>query len=483
MLRLLRLAVLLPALLAASLPAAAHAGKARFHVVVDTDGAADDLRALCLLAGNREVELLAVTSSDGALPPDETARRVAALLHAFHHEGIPVGAGRPTVAEPPHFRAHSRQIDWGDTTAVPKAFPPAAELMAARIAAEPEPVTIVALGALTNCCDLLQRHPALAGRIERIVWYDDRAGGGTGANTHADPPAARRVLACGVPVEIVSADPQTPLPVAPLLDTFAAVDTPYARTIVATHRAAPLDARCRSGHLALWDDLCVLRLFAPELFAVQPLQGAVCLCTLQDGAEAADALTAVLRGRPDAESRVLWGFPADPALYAADVAPLVDAALRRHGASEWRAAVLTNELHGHLGIYATIGVKMGIRAREYFAIGVDDLFVTSFAGEQPPVSCLNDGLQVGTGATVGHGLLAVAKTGPPRPEALFRFKDTTIRLRLRPEVAARIRDDVALGVARFGPDSEAYWQYIRTLALRYWLELDRHAIFELTVEP
>ena len=46
------LAVILSAFLA---PCHAHSGKARFHAVVDTDGAADDLRTLCMLLGNREV--------------------------------------------------------------------------------------------------------------------------------------------------------------------------------------------------------------------------------------------------------------------------------------------------------------------------------------------------------------------------------------------------------------------------------------------
>lgn len=122
--------------------------------------------------------------------------------------------------------------------------------------------------------------------------------------------------------------------------------------------------------------------------------------------------------KADSESRVFYGFPVDGGLYAADVAPLVDSAIVRHGPSEWRAAVLTNELHGHLGIYATIGVKMGIRAREYFNIGVDDIRVVTFAGHRPPVSCMNDGLQVGTGASVGHGLIDVAQVDAPRPEAV-----------------------------------------------------------------
>ena len=72
----------------------AHSGKARFHLIVDTDGAADDLRTICMLLGNREAEVLAITTSEGALEPLPAARRAAALLAEFHHEGIPVGAGQ-----------------------------------------------------------------------------------------------------------------------------------------------------------------------------------------------------------------------------------------------------------------------------------------------------------------------------------------------------------------------------------------------------
>ncbi len=473
-----------------ALSASAHSGKARFHVVIDTDGAADDLRTLCLLLGNREVEVLAVVSSDGALAPDATARRVAALLHGFYHEGIPVGVGRPIGRQAPAWRSHSSEVDWGDTTLVHTSFPNAVDLLQNTFDNEPERIVVVALGALTNWSDLLQAYPQLVDRIERIVWYDDRGAGQTeGANGQADRAAARWILTCGVPVEIVSANPECPLPLdGALLDTIAAVaaeGNPYARKIVDTHRAAPLDALCRSHHLAAWDDLVVVRLFAPELFIDRPLAPSVQGCTLPDAAAVArveSVIASVLRGKPDAESRVFYGFPSDRTLYAEDVAPMVDTVLLRHGPSEWRAAVLTNELHGHLGIYATIGVKMGLRAREYFAVGVDDIAVTTFAGSRPPVSCMNDGLQVGTGGTVGHGLMTVAAVDAPRPEAVFRFKNRAIRLKLKPEYADRIRGDVQRGVALYGPDSEAYWQYIRRLALRYWAEFDRHAIFDLTVE-
>lgn len=464
----------------------AHSGKARFHLIVDTDCAADDLRALCLLLGNREAEILCIATSEGALAPGEAAARVRALLATLHHEGIPVGAGHPTGEPAPVWRSVSQQIRWGGESGSEGGCMPAADVIAEAIEAEPERVVYLALGSLTNLDDLLTRRPDLGCRIERIVWYDACPDLARGANFLADRAAARKVLAGGIPVDVVSEHPRAAFPVTPaFLDSVAAVRNGYARRIAGTHRAAPLDGLVAERHLCFWDDLAVLYLFAPELFAERTLGPSVRICMPADGTTADSvhrALLSVLRGSPDSESRVFSRFPSDCGLYAGDVAPNVDEAVARHGASEWRAGVLTNELHGHLGIYAVIGVKMGIRAREYFDIGVDDMQVVSRAGSSPPVSCMNDGLQVATGATVGHGLLTVSDVETPRSEALFRFKNKAVRIALKPEYADRIRREVREGVERYGSGTEPYWQYVRELAIRYWLGFDRHAIFELSPE-
>lgn len=487
MTRFLRTALAAGTLLLLLPQARAHSGKARFHAIVDTDCAADDLRALCLLLGNREVELLAVTTGEGALAPQDAAVRVRALLDAFHHQGVPVGVGRAVHAPAPAWRTHSAQVDWGDTAAVAGPFPAASELIARTLQGEDEPVWFIALGSLTNWSDALRKDPALAEEVERVVWYNSSADPLEGANYRTDTAAARYALGSGCRTVIVSAAPASRLVVTPaLLDSAAAVGTPYARRIVDTHRAAPLSRLVAEGHLEAWDDLAVAYLFAPELFAGRPVDRNVEAVWLPDRAAADRAqaqLLAVLRGKPDSESRVFYGFPLDEGLYAADVVPILRQTVARHGPSEWRAGVLTNELHGHLGIYATVGVKMGIRAREYFNIGVDDIEVVSYAGSRPPVSCMNDGLQTSTGATVGHGLIRVAALDAPRPEACFSFKGKTLWLTLKPQFAERIRRDVRRGVERYGKDTEAYWQYIRGLALRYWRDFDRHAIFDLRTDP
>lgn len=183
------------------------------------------------------------------------------------------------------------------------------------------------------------------------------------------------------------------------------------------------------------------------------------------------------------KSVVFDGFPLTENLYLADVRPLVQQVILRYGMSEWRAAVLTNELHGHLGIYALLGVKMGVLALEQFAVGDQELQVISYAGHQPPLSCLNDGLQVATGATLGHGTIRISDHRHTTPEALFAKGRRSVRISLKGSVTEQIISDIARGRTKYGVGNPSYWEYVRHLALDYWLSLDRHEIFEVEVVP
>lgn len=175
---------------------------------------------------------------------------------------------------------------------------------------------------------------------------------------------------------------------------------------------------------------------------------------------------------------VLKSFLLPPELYADDVAEIITDCISRYGETEWRAVLLTNEIHGHLGIYSTLGAKMGIFAREILRDkGVEgEISVVSFAGSVPPVSCLNDGLQVSTGASMGHGLFSVSPQGTASVQARFSCGGHSLEVRLRPEYEEIIKADIDRGVALYG-HSPSYWEYVRGLALRYWRDWDRGQVF------
>ncbi len=73
------------------------------------------------------------------------------------------------------------------------------------------------------------------------------------------------------------------------------------------------------------------------------------------------------------------------------------------------------EFHGHLGPWLVVGMRVGqaalerVDARKYFGVRVEVAVPPA-----PPVSCLVDGLQLGTGATTGKANLVVSVADSPR---------------------------------------------------------------------
>jgi pyrimidine-specific ribonucleoside hydrolase len=183
-----------------------------------------------------------------------------------------------------------------------------------------------------------------------------------------------------------------------------------------------------------------------------------------------------LQERPNV---VLLKYPVDAEQFSPDLAPHVEEIIRRHGLEEWKAAILTNEMHRHLGIYSIIGVKMGIRAREILKADLDELTVFSFTGFSPPVSCMTDGLQVATGASLGRGTINVKDLRPGEPAAIFKSAEGEVKLVLN----NKCREEVDKLIRSFshasGHESHAYFDEIRKFSIGFWLDNDRNDIFEV----
>lgn len=176
-------------------------------------------------------------------------------------------------------------------------------------------------------------------------------------------------------------------------------------------------------------------------------------------------------------NHIIKHLPLSAEYYNDDIAPIAPIAIQQHGEQEWHYAVLSSELHGHVGIYSLLGVKMGLYARELMGVEAGAMHVVSYAGSTPPISCFNDGLQVATEATLGHGLIEVIHPFSPRVEAEFSTHSNSLRLRLKSEYMQLLQQNVAELKARYGLEKE-YWDEVRQLALRYWVEWKRKDIFE-----
>lgn len=189
----------------------------RIPLILDCDPGHDDALAIIVALARPELELLAVTTVAGNAGLDATTRNALRILTLAGRTDVPVAAGaagpllRPLhVADNVHGASGLEGADLPEPAF--KARPEGAvELIRSVLLASGTPVTIAAVGPLTNVAILLRTHPELLARIESI-----RVMGGaiTEGNTTAsaefniwqDPEAARIVLDCGRPITLMTLD-------------------------------------------------------------------------------------------------------------------------------------------------------------------------------------------------------------------------------------------------------------------------------------
>ncbi len=456
-------------------------GHAKYHVIIDTDCGFDDLRAILMFLADHEFEVLAITTSEGSLTPSEGLKKIRSLLKTLYHEGIPTAAGRCLDIQPPPWRSFCQNIRWGEESPSPSANSLSAiDLLSSAFENEKGEIWLVCLGSLTTASDFYTKHPEMKSRTERVVWYNDAIDASKGFNYTINEEAAEQMFKSGLRIDVVKAQDQSPLGFdSCFLGKLARIKTPYARLLSESFESKETQGKKAMEHLILRDDLAPLFMLSSEIF-MSARKGNISLNTLESEsarATALETLIKILSLQVKTECQVFVRFPDDPALFAPDIRPFIPEIIERHGESEWRAGVIANELHGHLGIYTIIGVKMGIRAREYFNIEVDDMAVLSLAGRKPPMSCLNDGLQVGTGGTLGHGLITVSDGPQSKPEAIFAFKNHRIRISLKKELTELVEAAILKAIESYGNLTEPYWNDVRKQAIKFWVELDRHKIF------
>jgi inosine-uridine nucleoside N-ribohydrolase len=186
-------------------------------IILDCDPGHDDAIALLLALASPEVRLLGVTTVAGNQTLEKTtANAIRVLDHVGRGDiSVAVGAERPLVRER-HVAAdvHGESGLDGPELPPPSREPdvlPAIEWMAATIASNLDPVTLVPTGPLTNVALLLAAYPETASRIERIVlmggsFTDGNITPAAEFNIWADPEAAHRVFSSGIDVTMVGLD-------------------------------------------------------------------------------------------------------------------------------------------------------------------------------------------------------------------------------------------------------------------------------------
>jgi len=459
-----------------------HSGKPKYHVIIDTDGALDDMRSIAMFLSGNDIRVLAITCSQGTLLPDSAFSKVKSLLSAFHHEGIQVGIGDKTSQELPDWSSFAQSIPWGNLKEK-KAMGvrEGAKLVLDRTTEHyGDKITLIALGSLKTFADWMKSDPAVVEKIDRIIWYNNSELR-NGFNYEASPESYEYIRQSEVKLMVVSNTYDNLIIDQNYLNAIKKADSPYARHIVNVHKQPGIEKLIQQKHLRFWDDIVPLYLAVPILFESAEKDG-VMHARLHQSIPMSfiyESVSTLLESATTTNNRVFNAFPVDTALYKPEYAAMLRSTLEEFGLVEWKAISMTNEIHGHTGIYSILGAKMGIRAMEYFNVGVNNLMVTSFAGNKPPLSCFNDGIQISTGATIGQGLITISDSISSVPTAIFRCNNQEVKISLKTKIAEQLQEDIKYGVHTFGLLSDQYWLYIEKLALKYWSEFSRYEICEI----
>ncbi|WP_104161577.1 nucleoside hydrolase [Arthrobacter sp. ZGTC212] len=186
-------------------------------VIADVDTGMDDALALVFLARDPRIDLLAVTCVAGNTDVDQVVRNTLDVLHAAGAGSVPVarGAERPLLNEPRNAHAFHGTNGLGGLELPRSPHSPAAmaaiELLHRTVEDSPVPVTLLALGPLTNVALFLRAYPATARKLDRIVFMGGSAGIGN-ATSHAefnawhDPEALAMVIHSGIPTVMYGLD-------------------------------------------------------------------------------------------------------------------------------------------------------------------------------------------------------------------------------------------------------------------------------------
>lgn len=185
-------------------------------IILDTDPGIDDAAAIAIALNHPAIEVKLLTTVAGNVGVDKTTLNALKLAEYFNAD-VPIarGAAKPLLRD--HEDAvHVHGISGMEGYDFPKPKRQAIGLHAVEamhqvLLAADQPLTLVAVGALTNVALLLSQYPNIKSKIDRLVVM----GGGLFAgnttshaefNIYADPHAAQIVFDSGLPLVMVGLD-------------------------------------------------------------------------------------------------------------------------------------------------------------------------------------------------------------------------------------------------------------------------------------
>lgn len=265
-----------------------EAAGAATPVIIDSDMITDDWMATLFVLNNPQFDVQAITVSGTGFAADCAAgtRAALGLLALTGYGDVPVACG----AEAPLVGDNAPPADWRTTLEAVEALglpdggavveEDAVALFTSTVQNSPEPITVLALGPLTNIGAALEATPDLAGNIEMIYLM----GGAVDVdgsyvsdentfaewNIYSDPHGAKLTFDSGVPITLVALDATNEVPVTPeFVETLEAEKASPSAEFVAALLSNNMES-IEGGSYFFWDPLAAVVMADPSIVTLTP---------------------------------------------------------------------------------------------------------------------------------------------------------------------------------------------------------------------
>jgi purine nucleosidase len=253
------------------------------ELIIDCDPGVDDAIALLLAFAAPELRIRGITTVAGNVSLTHTSANARRICELANQRNIPIFAGCPrpilrsleTAAEV-HGETGLKGIELPAPT-LPIADEHAVSWLIQTLLANPEPITIAALGPLTNIAVAIIQAPQIIPKIREIVLMGGAITHGNVTpsaefNFYADPHAAHIVFTAGAPLTMISLDvTHTAIATPDRITAIRAIGEPFGPIVANLLAAYGVYDQERYGFAgaALHDPCVIAYLIAPELFQSQ----------------------------------------------------------------------------------------------------------------------------------------------------------------------------------------------------------------------
>lgn len=188
------------------------------RIIIDTDPGIDDALAFLLALASPEIQLEALTTTQGNVTLEKATRNALSVLELAHASHIPVVSGSMLpLVQPLRASAtvHGQSGIGNSRLPEPQAKPiskHAVDYLIERVLAEPGELSIFPIGPLTNLAMAIRKEPGFAQAVKQLVIMGGaiiEPGNMTPLaefNIYVDPHAAHIVFHSGIPITLIPLD-------------------------------------------------------------------------------------------------------------------------------------------------------------------------------------------------------------------------------------------------------------------------------------